>query len=646
MKNLKTKLLVILCSSNFLFSQQVQDLSNTDLDNIKEQLLKQEQVEVQEDQMLEEVIVEVENAKLNPKVENAKLNSKVENAKLNPKIENFGYNYFSRDINFFDNVPTPPEFKLGPGDEIILSLWGETNSREKFILNREGSIFYKNIGSINLNNKTLEQAELILSERLVEIYSTINSSENATNLMLEIGKIKSINVYVSGETKSPGINLIHPFSDIFSVLNQVGISELGSLRNIELIRNGKSFAKFDFYSFFVNGVNNFSNIRILDGDMIHIPVIKKRVQIVGEIKKPMYYELLDSDSIINLIEYAGGLTELASSKILIEDIATLDNRLTDDVIRKSKAIDISLAPITYINNGAIVNLLTAGNNDVNVQVYGRVTTPGKYPKVSNLKEVLDLAGGFDDPIFSKSIDKNIVVLRLDEKKYYGNQFIVNYNEAEDFSLEINDQIFVYENPNYYKNSTFSIKGEINRPGTYPIKGKITLLEAINLAGGITQKGSINSVSVLKNLTRFNEDGDEVSESELVVNIGPGFEIDHRNVITILPTTNVVRVSGNVYSPGLVAHNGTNMTMSNAIELAGGYRPYSMKKNSYIIRANGEIEKANLFRGRVKRVFPGDSIFVPLDPKPQDFDISTFVAELSSTLANLAAILIIADRNSN
>ena len=628
MKNLKTKLLVILCSSNFLFSQQLQDLSNTDLDNIKEQLLNQEQVEVQEDQMLEEVIVEVENAK------------------LNPKIENFGYNYFSRDINFFDNVPTPPEFKLGPGDEIILSLWGETNSREKFILNREGSIFYKNIGLINLNNKTLEQAELILSERLVEIYSTINSSENATNLMLEIGKIKSINVYVSGETKSPGINLIHPFSDIFSVLNQVGISELGSLRNIELIRNGKSFAKFDFYSFFVNGVNNFSDIRILDGDMIHIPVIKKRVQIVGEIKKPMYYELLDSDSIINLIEYAGGLTELASSKILIEDIATIDNRLTDDVIRKSKAIDISLAPSTYINNGAIVNLLTAGNNDVNVQVYGRVTTPGKYPKVSNLKEVLDLAGGFDDPIFSKSIDKNIVVSRLDENKFYGNQFIVNYNEAEDFSLEINDQIFVYENPNYYKNSTFSIKGEINRPGTYPIKGKITLLEAINLAGGITEKGSINNVSVLKNLTRFNEDGDEVSESELVVNIGPGFEIDHRNVITIMPTTNVVRVSGNVYSPGLVAHNGTNMTMSNAIELAGGYRPYSMKKNSYIIRANGEIEKASLFRGRGKRVFPGDSIVVPLDPKPQDFDISMFVAELSSTLANLAAIIVLIDRNSN
>ena len=166
MKNFKTKLLVILCSSNFLFSQQLQDLSNTDLDNIKKQLVEQEKVENQTGQVLKEIIVEVDNVK------------------QNPKVKNFGYNYFSRDINFFDNVPTPPEFKLGPGDEIILSLWGETNSREKFILNREGSIFYKNIGLINLNNKTLEQAELILSERLAEIYSTINSSENATNLML------------------------------------------------------------------------------------------------------------------------------------------------------------------------------------------------------------------------------------------------------------------------------------------------------------------------------------------------------------------------------------------------------------------------------------------------------------------------------
>ena len=87
-------------------------------------------------------------------------------------------------------------------------------------------------------------------------------------------------------------------------------------------------------------------------------------------------------------------------------------------------------------------------------------------------------------------------------------------------------------------------------------------------------------------------------------------------------------------------------MANAIELAGGYKPYSLKKSSYLIRANGEIEKADLFRGRAKRVFPGDSIFVPSNPDPQDFNLSMFIAELSSTLANLAAILILVDRNSD
>ena len=87
-----------------------------------------------------------------------------------------------------------------------------------------------------------------------------------------------------------------------------------------------------------------------------------------------------------------------------------------------------------------------------------------------------------------------------------------------------------------------------------------------------------------------------------------------------------------------------MTMSNAIELAGGYKPNSLKKRSYVIRANGEIEKANLFRGRTKRVFPGDSVFVPVDPNPDDFEITQFISDLSSTLANIAAILVIIDNN--
>ena len=292
-------------------------------------------------------------------------------------------------------------------------------------------------------------------------------------------------------------------------------------------------------------------------------------------------------------------------------------------------------------------------------VFGQVTFPGDYPAFriakssdnqtilqnTNLREVLDLAGGFEDPVFRKTINDNIVILRLDEKEFYGKEFNINYKDASNFILNVNDKIFVYQNPNYFNDFSYTIDGEINKPGTYPLREGLTLGDAIKLAGGVTEIGSINSLTVSKDLLRIDENGDEILETELVANIDLEFVIADKNKITILPKTNVVRVSGNVYNPGLISHqSGRGMSMANAIELAGGYKPNSLKKRAYVVRANGEIDKANIFRGRTKRVYPGDSIFVPLDPNPDEFDITSFIADLSTTLANIAAILLIADNN--
>ena len=625
---------------NILWSQQIsvsdlKNLSNNELDQIKEELQSKNKQVVQSD------LIENQDA-----IDVVQIESKQVKVEDN---EYFGYNYFVQDINFFDNIPTPSDFKLGPGDEVIISLWGETNQRNKYIIDRNGMIFFENIGFVNVSNKTIKEAETLLVDKLSKIYSTLKDKNNPTSLMLELGKIKSINVYFTGQVMKPGINLIHPFSDVFSALVQAGgVDNSGSLRNVNLIRNGEVIEVIDFYSFFTSGLSEFQKIRIIDGDVIHIPIVEKRVSVKGEIQRPKQYELIHSESILDLIDYAGGLTSTASNKAILNNIIPMDKRISEDSAKFGSIVYLPLSNDVLINNGAEVNILPIANNDFNVTIYGRVTLPGEYPifNTTSLKQVLDLAGGFEDPIFRKSINDNIVILRQDENQFDAQEFNINYEDADKFNLKVNDKIFVYEDVNYRNSFSYAIKGEINNPGTYPLRGALTTLdEAIKIAGGVTQMGSINSVSVTKKLVSIDSDGNEVIEEELVKNISLDFQIADGNTITILPKTNVIKVDGNVYNPGFIAHqSGRGMTLANAVELAGGYKPFSIKKNTYVTRANGEIEQVNLFRGRAKRVFPGDAIFVPVNPNPDEFDITSFIADLSSTLANIAAILVIADNN--
>ena len=557
----------------------------------------------------------------------------------------FGYNYLKKDISFFDNIPTPADYKLGPGDEIIISLWGENNFRTNITINKDGMIYYENIGFINLSNKTLASAEVLLTEELSRIYSTLKDKNNPTKLKLELGKLKSINIYFSGHIENPGINLVHPFSDIFSAIVQVGgINDKGSLREIQLIRNGKIIDKVDFYSFFMDGKNNFSNIKLIDGDVIHIPNVKNRVLISGEVNRSSTYELLLNESISDIIGYASGFTSDASSTLILSQVIPVKERSSDDNARTSIAVNFKSAELTILNNGDSINVLSIPSVDSEVIVYGRVKSPGKYPAMNNtLKNILDIAGGFDDPIFRKTIrEDELLVLRQNSNKFYSTQIAVSYKDADQFKLEQNDKIFVYEDINYKNNPTYRVEGEVFKPGTYPIgEDKITLREALSLAGGLTELSSEKNLTIKQEFTTVDDGGNEITTSEPVNSVTLDFQIGSNSVIIASPFENVVRVEGNVYNPGLVAYD-RGLTMSQAIVQAGGYKPYSMKKRAYVQKANGEIDKANLFRGRTKRLSPGDTVIVPLNPDPSDFDITTFVADLSTTLANIAAILLIVD----
>ena len=625
-----------------LFAQvsmnDINKLSNRQLDAIKSELQSST-----EDTITESIDMDsVESNTANPVLITS-------TAVANVTEDYFGYNYFRKDISFFDNIPTPADYRLGPGDEIIISFWGENNSRENLRINKDGMVYYKNIGFINLSNKTLDSAELLLAEELSRIYSTLKDEENPTKLMLELGKLKSINIYFSGHIENPGINLVHPFSDIFSAISQAGgINDKGSLREVQLIRNNKLLATVDFYSFFMNGKNTFSNIKLIDGDVIHIPNVKNRVSISGQVNRPSSYELLSGESVSDIITYASGFTSDASSSFILNQIIPVEERFSDDNARTSIALDFKNSKSTSLNNGDNIEVLPISDVDVNVEVLGRIKSPGIYPASSgkSLKYILDIAGGFEDPIFRKTIRENeITILRRDENQFYSLEILTSYKNADKLQLMPNDKIFVYEDINYRNSPTYRVEGEVNKPGTFPLKSKITLSQAIENAQGLTDLSTMNNIIIYQEFTEIQEDGTEFTNKREVANVDSDFILGANSVIKALPFENVISVEGNVYNPGLVAYN-RGLTMYQAIIKAGGYKPYSMKKRAYVRKVNGEIDKANLFRGISKRLFPGDTVVVPVDPNPSEFDITTFVADFSTTLANIVAILMIIDNNAD
>lgn len=645
---------------SLIFSQIPSDLekrlSNSEIDLIKNELKSSQKKDSESFEFQNKTSLDQKNSMEVVSIDKPNLDDKVETEDVDIF---FGYNFFKNEAQFFDNVPTPSNYRLGPGDQITLYLWGETNLQKKFEINKEGIIFYENVGYLNLSNLTVSEAENLLTNKLSTIYSTLSSNEKKTTLMLEVGKLKSINVYFTGQVEKPGINLIHPFSDVFAALVQAGgIKESGSLRTVQLIRDGKVIEVIDFYSFFISGISDFQKRKIINGDVINIPVIGSRVLVEGQVSQPAYYEAIEGDSLKDLIFYAGGLSSNASSKVIFSTIDPQNRRLSDDEAKTSFVLNLNDSQNVTLDNGSYVNVMPIIENDTEVDVIGNVKKPGKYPaftfsfqnksiaQPSSLKDVLDLAGGFDDMIFRKSINEDIVILRMDENQFYAKELIVNYKNAQDFLLEVNDKIFVYKMNNYQNSFYYSIDGEVNKPGAYPLRVGLTLKEAIELAGGISELGSINSLSVASQRTSRDDEGKQIVTNELVGNINLSYPISHLDKIEILPKSSVIRVAGNVYRPGLVSHDGDSMTMAYAIELAGGYKPNTLKKRSYVVRSNGEIEKANLFRGLAKRVYPGDSIFVPLDPNPDKFNITSFIGDLSTTLANIAAILILVDNQNN
>jgi len=637
-------ILLTLLFSTSIFAQfsakDINNLSNNELDLIREKI----QGDYSKDFVADNSSVTT-GAKKDDVSENITIQSIKNDSQMNDNY--FGYSYFNKDINFYDNIPTPPDYKIGPGDEIVISLWGETNSRQSFIINKEGLIYYENIGFINIANRTIEEAEKILVEELARTYSTLDNEDKSTRLKLQLGKLKSMNVYFTGEVNSPGINLIHPFSDIFSAIVQNGgVKKNGSLRKIELIRDKKVINTIDFYSFFIEGKNNFSNLKILDGDIINIPVIKKRIKLEGQVINPGFYELLDKESYDDIISFAGGYTSESGMSITFDQIIPFKNRESDDIAREVKRLSISSNLNNVIlNDGDNILVSSIKSVDRSVKVFGRVKNSGSFLITENnstLKEVLDLAGGFDDPTFVKSIEiDKIVVIRKVVDNILPKEFVLNYNDSNEFLLQRGDNILVYSNSLYIKDQYYEISGEVLNEGRFTYLPGMTVSEAIDRAGGYIDSANKDGLIIYL--------GSDIGKSpdNILLNVSHNTKVIPKSNIVVLEKNPTISVLGNVRNPASFSYNSDleKITVKDALRNVGGSLKRADHKRTYVKKVNGYIYNPNILQRHFKKLDEGDIVFLP-KKEDSDFDITSFVSDISTILMNIAAISVVIDRVSD
>ena len=546
------------------------------------------------------------------------------------KLSHFGYNLFTnRDtMSFFDNMPLPSNYTLGSGDELIVSLWGQVEKEETSIINRDGNIFFEDIGIIKLGGLTLSESKIKLKNAFSKTYSTIKSESPSTFLDISLGQLKGLNIHILGFVNSPGVYALHPFSDPFTALFYAGgVDTTGSLRNIEIYRDGIKVHSVDLYSI-INGGSLNKQVRLLDQDIIFVPSRKSKVIINGAVQIPGYFELIKSETADDLINYSGGLTSKASNLITLKRVNSPYKRKSDDL-----AIDFFLIPIDSLNNfklqnGDSLGIALISDYFPTITINGWVKRPGQYPYIKdiNILELIEIGGGLNDKSWFFPSQKRVITL----KKYHNSSVLTfDYdkiiNGSQNIILNPFDEVQILKDKSNNFNNYVSIKGEINSEGIYSISNR-TLKDIINDAGGFTSNAFIDGIEVYRDTLRVG-----VNSLSMVPLNGDSIFVPLRSgSVTIL---------GSVNNPGLISFE-KGLSINDFIYLAGGYTIYANKKDVFIIYQNGIAKKKT--RLSSPKVLEGSTIMVStnqlVNQQTDYLVVSQQIASIISSLATVALII--------
>ena len=520
----------------------------------------------------------------------------VPEGELTEKKEIFGHNIFSnRRLSFAPslNIPTPLNYRLGAGDEVIIDVWGSNEATIRQTISPDGFINIPNLGVVTLNGMTVREAEQYLRKKLAQIYP-VDGEDAASDFKLTLGNIRTIQVSVTGEVVVPGTYSISSLSNIYNALYCAGgVNDLGSLRKVQLVRNGKQKAVVDLYDFILNGMLP-DGLTLEDGDVINVPLYLSLVNIEGSVKRPMYYEMKDGETVQDLLDYAGGFAgDAYRSNINVVrqngveyQVYTVDSNLFSAFILKDgDALTVGALIDRYENK---------------LEVKGAVYRPGIYQLGDGIRTVSELIAKADglkgDAFTNRALihrereDLTFEVISVDVKAVLSGQ-------APDIQLQRNDILYIPSIYDLNDIGTITIEGEVATPGTFVYEANMTVEDIIMQAGGLLESASTVRIDVSRRIK--NPASKEQSDSIANVftrSFKDGYVVSEDLDFVLLPYDYVnvrrspgyaeqgkVKVSGEVIFPGDYVLTHKNERLSDVIARAGGLNKWAYVKGARLIR---------------------------------------------------------------
>lgn len=513
----------------------------------------------------------------------------------------FGRDIFNKRMLTFEpnmNIATPANYVVGPGDRVIIDIYGASQKSDQYEVSPEGNITVGGFGPIRIGGLTVSAANAKIKEQLGQRYKS-------SSVKMTVGQTRTITVNVMGEVTAPGTYTLSAFASVFHALYMAGgVTGVGTLRSIKVYRGGRQLTVVDVYDYILNGKLT-GNVRLADNDVIVVGPYDCLVDIAGQVKRPMAYEMRKGESLATLLKYAGGFSAKAYKK------GVQVNRVSGDQYSAHNVAEFDLSSFKLMDGDSVTvdSILERYTNTV--QIKGAVFHPGMYDWGSTnntVRSLIESAGGLTEDAFSvhavlhrMKADRVRKVLSVDVDG-------IMAGTVPDLPLENEDILFIPFRSETLNWRTLTIRGEVQMPGTYEYAEDETIEDFILQAGGLTDAASTARVDVSR---RISDPGATASSNEIAkvfsFTIKNGMVVDGDRSFTLEPYDEVfvrrspayqpqrnVLVDGEVLFPGQYSLSTKNQRISELVRAAGGVTDQAYVRGARIERVMTEDEK---FRNR-------------------------------------------------